>query len=242
MHPFFSHWRRFQAGAFALFSALALAGSAWAQGSLTANPAGAGLWIGDVTLDRVGNLAGPSPTPDATPHPLQFRILLHADRDGRVRLLKEVVIAKRNTPIFDPVLVSDPTRLPTLKLERGSDGAIAGRRISAAGYDFAGSELPLQGGIGQGFRCEGSLVLSNNAPTNPFRHAYHPDHANTGNRSYTIRRILNISFPTPPTNPSGVDTLEAAYAEEVLGLSPLPISVRGTVTLRRVSRVPILNQ
>jgi hypothetical protein len=86
------------------------------------------------------------------------------------------------------------------------------------------------------------VVLSNTAPTNPFRHGFHPDHANNGARAYTVRREIGITFNTPPQKLADVDTLEGAYTEAVHGLALQPISVAGTVTLRRISRVSILNQ
>jgi hypothetical protein len=210
--------------------------------SVTNNPNAAGLWMGDVVLDRVGGLTGTTNNPAKTATPLQFRVLLHVDNAGRVKLLKDVIVAKRAIPTLDVVLVNDPSRLASLNLERTAEQAIAGRRYSAVGYDFGGLDLACRGGIGQGFRCEASLVLSNNAPTNPFRHAFHPDHANTGARSYTVRREVGISFTTPPQRLADVDTLEGNYTEAIHGLALQPIFVAGTVTLRRISRVAILNQ
>jgi hypothetical protein len=140
------------------------------------------------------------------------------------------------------VLVNDPSRLASLNLERTAEQAVAGRRYSAIGYDFNGLDLGCRGGVGQGFRCEASVVLSNTAPTNPFRHGFHPDHANTGARAYSVRREIGINFNTPPQKLAEVDTLEGAYTEAVHGLALQPISVAGTVTLRRISRVSILNQ
>lgn len=210
--------------------------------SVTNNPNAAGLWMGDVVLDRVGGLTGTTNNPAKTATPLQFRVLLHVDNAGKVKLLKDVIVARRAIPTLDVVLVNDPSRLASLNLERTAEQAIAGRRYSAVGYDFGGLDLACRGGIGQGFRCEASLVLSNNAPTNPFRHAFHPDHANTGARSYTVRREVGISFTTPPQRLADVDTLEGNYTEAIHGLALQPISVAGTATLRRISRVPILNQ
>jgi len=210
--------------------------------SVTNNPDAAGLWMGDVVLDRVGGLAGPTNNPAKTAAPLQFRVLFHVDNAGKVKLLKDVIVAKRATPTLDVVLVNDPSRLASLNLERTAEQAVAGRRYSAIGYDFNGLDLGCRGGVGQGFRCEASVVLSNTAPTNPFRHAFHPDHANTGARAYTVRREIGISFNTPPQRLAEVDTLEGTYTEAVHGLALQPISVAGTVTLRRISRVAILNQ
>lgn len=210
--------------------------------SLQNNPAAAGLWMGDVVLDRVGGLAGSTNNPAKTATPLQFRLLLHVDNAGKVKLLKDVIVARRATPTLDVVLVNDSSRLAALNLERTAEQAIAGRRYSAVGYDFSGLDLACRGGVGQGFRTEVSVVLSNTAPTNPFRHAFHPDHANTGARAYSVRREVGISFNTAPQRLADVDTLEGTYTEEVHGLALQPISVAGTATLRRIARVPILNQ
>lgn len=210
--------------------------------TLANNPDAAGLWMGDVVLDQVGTLGGTNAAPTKAGSALQFRMLFHVDNAGKVRLLKDVIVARRATPTLDVVLVNDPSRLASLNLERTAEQAIAGRRYSAVGYDFSGLDLACRGGVGQGFRCEATVILSNTAPTNPFRHAYHPDHSNAGSRAYTVRREVVISFNTPPQRLADVDTLEGSYAEAVHGLALQPISVAGTVTLRRISRVSILNQ
>lgn len=213
-----------------------------AQPVLPRNAAAAGLWMGDVSLDRVGGASGPVANPDPTSAPLRFRILLHADTDGRVRLLKDVVVAKRDTPVFDPVLVTDPSKLATLDLERNKEQAIAGRRFTTVGYDFAGTTLPFDGGLGAGFTCTGTVILSNTAPTNPFRHPFHPDHGNTGSRAITVQRQVTVTFAAPAASGVTIDQVPATYDETVTGLIGTPVTVRGSVVMRRISRTAILNQ
>jgi hypothetical protein len=92
---------------------------------------------------------------------------------------------------------------------------------------------PLQGSLGP----EAVLRTATNAPltldpfhrSNPFRHAFHPQHA----AGYRVSRSLTIAFDS--TAVPGV--LHGLYNESISGLAAHPVQVRGSVTLSRVSKV-----
>jgi hypothetical protein len=103
-----------------------------------------GLWVGQVTLNKVNETVGgvnaanqtvfPDPavtTPVASPAHLQ--VIFHVDSQGQVRLLKSVaVLPKTNLPPT-VALVTDPT----LYANFSSSGI--GKRIAAAAFDFGDS-------------------------------------------------------------------------------------------------------
>jgi len=243
-----------------------------------ADPRIAGLWVGTVTLNQVNEVqtATPddsgriTPTADAA----AFRILLHVDSGGQVRLLKEVVVIPRISPdsgassnappVPEIALVTRDEILPQFLAPNDASGAGArGMRIGSVAYDFPGTEVPLAGGVGEGFACVGGFTLPRRHPTNPFRHRYHPDHQNFDRRNdpgdaafdpsvplsgYEIGRRILIQFPAPTPERAaalpgdhGVLTLSGLYEETVTGLHKMPLLCRGTVTLNRVSAHDTLN-
>jgi hypothetical protein len=238
-----------------------------------------GLWVGKVVLNAVSELQTASSTSPGRITPTQdtmaFTLLLHVDTTGRVRLLKDVIVLRvegasteeplpeeegiESTPITpvgqDPTaedethvaLVTDPARLPSLALAEG----VKPRRLSAPAYDFVGTELALQGGVGPARAVTGTLVLPRLHPTNPFRHKYHPDHRNTNpdnpDDGFEIVRTLTIAFD--PTEDGlavpggyGIQRLSGTYRESISGLHKVALTTTGTVELNRISTVGRLNQ
>ncbi len=100
-----------------------------------------------------------------------------------------------------------------------------------------------------------TLVRTVNIPfndrTNPFVHAYHPDHDNkdargtplsAGKESYSLSRECRFEFTlTPPTGTTsvgwGATVLGGNYTEILTGLHKQPLTVNGTFELRRVSEI-----
>jgi hypothetical protein len=99
-----------------------------------------GLWVGEVTLNRVNetvvgiNAQNQTVAPDpavTTPvkSPAHLRIILHVDKQGQVRLLKNVALLSKSTNnTADIALVTDSTLYPNF--------APIGKRIATAAYDF----------------------------------------------------------------------------------------------------------
>jgi hypothetical protein len=101
----------------------------------------AGLWVGEVTLQRVNetvngvNAANQVVSPDpsvTTPvnAPAHLRIIIHVDTNGVVRLLKGVAMINRSTNSTpDMVLLSDPNLYSQY-------GNLPGQRLTAVAFDF----------------------------------------------------------------------------------------------------------
>jgi hypothetical protein len=101
----------------------------------------AGLWVGEVTLQRVNetvsgvNAANEVVSPDpavTTPvaAPAHLRIIFHVDTNGHAWLLKGVAMVDRSTNSTpDIVLLSDPNLYSQY-------GSLPGQRLTAAAFDF----------------------------------------------------------------------------------------------------------
>ena len=184
----------------------------------------------------------------------RLRVLVHVDQTGRARLLKEVIQMWQNGTVSNAadgttvaltpgrvVLVTDDTKLSQFTGITARDGDVVGRRISSAGFDFAGNELPLSGSFEIGSSVRGTNTMSETFATNPFRHKYHPDNA----RGFNLRRVIELELAPPGTNAPpgyGERVLEGTYHETVTGLHRTNIVVAGTLQLSRVSTTSVLNQ
>lgn len=168
------------------------------------------------------SVGAPSPTSAS----LELRVLLHVDRSGQVRLLKDVIqMWKEGTRVAvggsnvttgaagHYVLVTDDSLIPQFKGVGMRDGELVGRRISSIGFDFDGNALDMQGAFGFGNTMTVSNTLASGFRTNPFRHKFHPDHDNLDStyehavveapaigRQITIR--LDSRYPANPLLPA----------------------------------------
>lgn len=166
----------------------------------------AGLWVGSVVLETVDEVDVSPPTLTPTASPYEFRIMLHVDRNGTVRLLNEAIqLWREGTTKPDPVdprlvVVDEPGRYvlltpsapPSILGEVGStllpatlrDGREFAQRISTAAYplfDETGRpEEPIveSTGVfgGAGSILEANIRIEDSDPNNPFHHTYHPQH------------------------------------------------------------------
>ena len=244
------------------------------------NPAAVGLWAGTVILKQVTEVATATPTNPGDPTPTadtaSFRILLHVDVNGTVRLLKEVILmaateAETSVDLGTTntltqvatnsstriVLVTDERQIPKFKGLVSRGGRKVGIRMGTVGYDFDGNEVELGGGVGPNYACSGRIQLGRKHPTNPFRHRYHPDHANFDRRNdpadpaydpsapvkgIEVTRTVLIRFNLPGTlSGNGTETLTGTYSETISGLHKMSIQLTGTVELARVSTKETLN-
>ncbi len=221
-----------------------------------------GLWVGEVTLQRVNEtvsgfnaanqLVSPNPAV-ATPvnSPAHLRIILHVDASGQVRLLKGVAIINKSTNSTpDIVLISDPTQYQRY-------GNSIGQRITAVAFDFGDTngvplnEVLMTGQIAPTNTLTGSIYLGADHPTNPFRHKWNPIHRH----GYAVTRALTVNFDSLTSSNAvalagfGVDRITGSYREEISGLhKPLGpdqnigLITEGVIKLERVSLVDALNQ
>ncbi len=236
-------------------------------GGLNPNPAAAGLWLGEVVLDKVNEVQaaaqGATDLVTEAAHPASIRILLHVAEDGQVRLLKDVIVMKKPSatnappnvstnplppvdlsgPATNLVLVTRPELIPDYQGVMKRGGKLVGLRYGTAAYDFDGLVLPLLGGVGPGATCLGRINLAKDHPTNPYRHKYHPDHRS----GFDLVRQLTLLFDGNPGDPwqeepgYGVDRLTGTYRETLVGLHKIPLRVEGKVRLDRLNSVNVLD-
>jgi hypothetical protein len=233
----------------------------------------AGLWVGSAAIDKVSQPASiTSPTnPVPVGTPLQFRLIVHVDGSGNVRLLQKVLEMFKigtlkpnpnnptNKVVDQPgryVLVTDDALIPSFSGAALRDGQPVARRISSAAFGFSQPILFTgNGAFGSGdFTCQVNLDYDDTL--NPFKHVYHPDHNNLDDRfesklsegieSFSVARQIELQFTTQdPDNLTlagwGDTQLGGNYRETISGLHNQPIYVSGTFRLTRASTIGILN-
>ena len=196
------------------------------------------------------------PTPTGLGNEFVFPLILHVDGTGQPRLLKEVIVVQDivdNEPaiLTDDSLLSDP-RFGGLSF-RGNEAV--GRRISTAAFDFEGDSVEFGGFFEPNGTIVADIVISNDHPTNPFKHKFHPDHNNLDEQyvgfveeAYTVTRHIEFAFTM--TNATigvddpdfGVDQLGGTYKEVLFGLHKNPIAVQGSFALSRGLTTEVLNE
>lgn len=205
----------------------------------------AGLWTGDVVLQQVTYAR--KGTVEPTRSPAQLRLLLHADATGKVRLLKEVLIGKPVALGADALLFTTPERMIGKPVVRDDKGAAQAHRLATVAYDFKDTDgtddnaLLLTGSLASGQTVTGTLQLDRDLPTHPFRHKYHPDHANSGTGGFDIARDLKLTISGDPVTVDGALRINANYEETLRGIQRSNLVVRGTVQLTRIAAVATLN-
>jgi len=233
----------------------------------------AGLWVGNAALSSVNEVNSATNAAAATPAAANFnlRLIIHVSSNGVVRLLKEVTQLWKNGTTTNNaagqavlqtsgrfVLVTEESLFGQFGGATLRDGTPAGRRLSSVGYDFPTSPganyLPLAGSFGGNNTLSGTIVLSPQFPTNPFRHKFHPDHDNLDDRfvnykeeALTVQRAISLQFSTTP--PPGVSDPDFGYREQagtyretVTGLNKSAINCKGTFRLTRMSDIAELNR
>lgn len=204
-----------------------------------------GLWMGDVTLFSVSYPR--TATVESTSSRAQIRILLHVDASGNVRLLKEAILARKSGSTSEVLLFTEPARMAGKPVNRDVTSSAQAQRYSAAAYDFKDTDgtldnaLLLTGSFGRGQKLEGTLVLDKRHPSNPFRHKFHPEHANDGAGAYEITRKIKIDVNAPALSINGAPQFTLPYEETIQGLHRADLVIQGQVVLTRVSTVDSLN-
>jgi hypothetical protein len=228
------------------------AGTRWLVPVNASAPELRGLWIGTVAIQKVGEVHSDSTTdPTTVAAEFQFRILIHVDKDERIRLLKEVIQMWQDGNNGEPghfVLLTDDSLIPQYKGVSLQDGELVGRRISSVAYDFPGHYVDMNGSFGGMLSC--NIVLEPDFPTNPFKHKYHPDHDNLSadyklptEEAYRITRKITLGFENPDGTElgAGYSILGGTYREEVMGLHKNPIIAEGKFSLILATVTDVLN-
>ncbi|MBN2505493.1 MAG: hypothetical protein JXQ71_02245 [Verrucomicrobia bacterium] len=241
------------------------------QGGSGALPLQPGLWMGSVVLDEVSQPASFTPLePQPTPATFQFRVLLHMDSSGTVRLLQKVLqMWQEGTLKPDPqdparlvvdqpgrfVLLTDESlaaQIPGLTGATLRDGTPVGRRFSTVAFGFRAPQA--MGVSGDTLSC--TVAMGYDDSLNPFKHGYHPDHDNLDERfeeklpegaeSHTVTRQIQFQFTAG--DPEGLllagwgdNQLGGIYRETVTGLHRSAIHCSGRFRLYRASSTPVLN-
>jgi hypothetical protein len=234
-----------------------------AEGNLAEQIQPTGLWVGNVVLDGVNRAqmrTGVSNVWDSAviqpaPHPFTFRVILHVDEYGVIRLMKEAFIAV--IPDVGNSLLASRDAAIAFRTSY-PDSAI--RRISSANFPFM---IPKEFS-GGAFAVAGDLLSAtvrqeHDDKTNPFVHAYHPDHDNLEFRNGSVTNKPNgadgigdyeswavsrdISFTFSGQDPVGfnpkwnISVTGGAYQETINGLNKTEIKTSGVFRLNKVSDV-----
>lgn len=202
----------------------------------------AGLWVGAAVVDKVDYQRGQTVSPgQKAPSLFTLRLLLHSDGGGSARLLQQAYSGT----------AAGGAKVVAAKQSSFTAPGAANTRLSSAHFP-AGMTLTGAGSVGLSGTVRFTLPLGFNDPSNPFVHAYHPDHDNLDERfrpglpphreSPEIRRTITLTFAAQ--NPLGFDpswgstTLGGTYTESVTGLRSAPITCSGTFVLRRQASSP----
>ena len=248
--------------------------SVYANLSAAKNPAG--LWVGTAAISGV-NRARQMGSADnvwdenriePVKEPFLFRLLVHVDNLGVARLLKEVFVATEADVDSEPTLLANRTEAIAW---RGAHPNAKIRRISSANFPNFGDPKILEG---TGFAHGGTLTTATplrqeyNDNTNPFVHAYHPQHDNvkfenkemkayttkeqdaaeqdgTGSyESWPVARRITLEFAESDPGGANYDwnrtVTGGIYRETVTSLTKTPILVEGAFRLNKVVDTHIL--
>ena len=237
----------------------------------------AGLWVGAAAVSQVGNylityqkdVTG-KPQQDtngayivlnrnvslgAVAQPFPLRLILHTATNNQTVLLQRVFYGLRqatNLVVSTTESVLDPATLASA------------RRISAGHLPTTTNNVtwPVAGNLAARTNLSVTVSLPYDAyASNPFLHAYHPDHDNLdptfktqlpqGFESYRIDRKLTLTITAPPGDFNGLTrgttSLSGDYEETLTlggrqGVQPenRVVQARGTFTLNRISTIGTL--
>lgn len=209
-----------------------------------------GLWVGHASIYSVsqpGDVGDPFAV-TRTASTFDFRLIVHVDGSGDVRLLQQVYQGweppETNDSVGRFVLLTDKDLIEqnesTIRTRVGGgivDGVPIARRISAPAFSF-GAPLQLSGNdFGTDFSVfNGTIGIEPLDPLNPYRHKFHKEH-NTG---LGIQRVVNLrfrdDFSRSETLPgSGSKSLSGDYWEFIYDIHRDPIVVYGNFRLSRIS-------
>ncbi len=206
-------------------------------------PTLAGLWIGDVAVERVESKV-PGSAGTTTRRPFPLRIILHVDDSGTARLLSQAFLGQL-------AAAPHPIGLSTRESALKADALGKATRFAVAHLPPDTEATSGSGSVALGATLVRTVSIPFNAPTNPFVHTYHPDHDNKNARfdpigpgieSPEIARSLTFTFASTPLPTStalgwGSTILGGTYSETVTGLHRTTITATGTFELRRVSEL-----
>ena len=189
-----------------------------------------GLWYGNIELSQADRLSDGAPV--AAGGTMTMKALIHVDGTGGVHLLQRVAVGTAKEQ------AEDGTRAVRLWPETTDvPAAYSVRRISSMFPDVAHRSLDATSGT-FGNLLQFDWTVAADARDNPFRHAWHPDHA-TG---VAVTNRVTLSWYTE----SGESTWAYSPDEVTYGictwtlgglLGTGDITLRGLFTLKRILSV-----
>lgn len=215
-----------------------------------------GLWIGEALVKAVESKPeADAVTPTGRTYPLRY--ILHVADDGTARVLSQVFMGKLTSP-------GNPVGLCTKEAGLLSTDKANARRLVAAHMPLDRVLSVGSGSVAVPGTLTRSISLPFTDPTNPFVHAFHPDHDNksatgatlvAGQESYNITREVTFTFTASPppgssvTSGWGSSVIGGTYAEVIQGLhkdstgvgTGNGLNLTGTFELRRVSELGSLS-
>ena len=187
-----------------------------------------GLWYGNITLSQVTHLTdGGAPMPSGGD--MNLKAVVHVDGSGAAHLMQRVAVgtAKEVSEggARDMRLWPETVDVPS---------GYTARRISAVFPDVAHRSLAATSGS-FGSQLQFDWTVEADARDNPFRHAWHPDHA-TG---FAVTNRLSLSWSTEAGESTfAYDPNEVTYGICTWRLGGLSgtgdITMRGTFALKRI--------
>ncbi len=239
----------------------------------------AGLWVGSAAVSQVGQYlktyqrdSSNNPVTDTNGHyvvanlntnlgavayPYSLRLIVHNPESGSAVLLQRVYVG--SDAATNMVVANRESALNPANLSQA-------RRISAPHLPWTDNNpgWAFNNRFGSSPSLTTTVTLNfDDRASNPFLHAYHPDHDNLdagfnnalaqGAESYTVQRMFTLTM-MPPANDfasltSAGNSLTGEYAESirVLGLARAggandtrTFEVRGAFVLRRISSTSTL--
>lgn len=184
----------------------------------------------------------------ATASHFKLRTLIHLSDDGVASLLPQVFTGQLAVAPHD---VGICTREGALK----QDSLAGAQRYSAAHLPLDQPITSGSGSVAIGDVLTRIITVPFDDPTNPFVHAYHPDHDNkdargaplaAGVEAPNITRTCKFTFTAqPPAGSSsaigwGSSVIGGTYEETMTGIYKDPLVLSGTFELRRVSEIGTL--
>ncbi|NCC51044.1 MAG: hypothetical protein EOM20_07495 [Spartobacteria bacterium] len=205
-----------------------------------------GLWIGEVTLDRINAPAYDATNLLATTAPCAYRAIVHIDGYGQARLLQQVLLAWDRS-LTDPPHTNGAYALFTDAADVPVDAEEV-HRITAATFPLMSPVLLSGSPTGT---LTGVVTVRYDDPTNPFLHRYQPMHDNrdwdfvpytNAVETRTICRTLTFTFGSDATNAPAnpywsADRLSGVVTETCAGLRAQPILSSGSFVFQRISRI-----
>jgi hypothetical protein len=196
-----------------------------------------GLWVGDVTVTDVESLTEPG-AGTATSSPFTFRIILHKSTGSTYNLLREVVLLWDDGSGSYVLVTPDCPEL--------LDGASVAPRISTANFCFpfdpVGGEdgsVDLTGDFQTQLTASITLPQDPPHPVDPYRHVFHPEHANGFINGITRELTLVFDGDGEGDPEWGVTRLDGSYQENITGMHKPSqgLLVSGQFEIRRISDI-----